>query len=205
MLTLSELSRLVGSDRATIERFTATQIDHSDRSCFNEGFSFLSADQIPKRFETVDTVSLEYLTILNYEVNTTYLHSKTGSLRSIIEFREKKSLYFCMCGRCKCANCWLPTATHIRRTLTKWITGHTLILSKMICLASMLSRQHQHYRIQFDEIKNQLNYFMDIVDYHMERYVLKNALDTVQLFFDARIALINRACTNRLLQLEFLQ
>jgi hypothetical protein len=46
---------------------------------------------------------------------------------------------------------------------------------------------------------------MDIVDYHMERYVLRNALDTVQLFFDARIALISRACTNRLLQLEFLQ
>ena len=70
---------------------------------------------------------------------------------------------------------------------------------------SMLSRQHQRYLTQFDTIKSQLNYFTDALGYHMERYVLKNALVTVQLLFDARIALIKRAYTDRWLQLEFLQ
>ena len=42
-----------------------------------------------------------------------------------------------------------------------------------------------------------VQYFTDALGYHMERYVLANALATVQLYFDARIALIKHTYTDR--------
>ena len=177
----------------------------ASNSSFQVAFFYLLNDQD----NPVDRGSLEQLSILTYKMNIiylqqrlwqVYLQSGTGQLRSLVESHQHELAVAPQVWPLQVSELLIAYGD----TQTKNVDDQTHLdfVQKYL---SVLSKHHQRYRAQFNTIKSQLNYFTDALGYHMERYVLANALAIVQLYFDARIALIKHAYTDRWLQLNFLQ
>ena len=180
----------------------------ASNSSFGVAFFYLLHDH----YNPVDPIPLEQLTILTYKMNIiylhqrlwqVYLHSGTGQLRSLVELRGPELTVPPRVWPLQVSELLIASGdTHTKNVHEIDHQTHIEFIEHYL---SMLSRQYSRYRSQFDTIKSQLDYFTDAIGYHMERYVLKNALVTVQLLFDARIAVTKHAYTDHWLQLLFQQ
>ena len=141
---------------------------------------------------------------LNRRLWQAYLQSATGTMRSLVKPRQQSALVLT-------AHRWtLPVASLMRTKRGTDLKGldeidHRTYMDFIQRYLSDLDERSQCYRTQFNTITNQLNNYSEMFSYQIDMFVSRTALVTARLHFDARIALIKHAYTDRLLQLEFRQ
>ena len=158
----------------------------------------------------LNPVVLEKLTVLKYRMSiidfhkqlwNAYLKSGTGQMETIDPSRQndaKAALHY-----------WPPVISPFMRTKTaiQKTSNYNLDHERRIDLVkrylAQLDDRTNHYRVQFDAIKNDIASSSGTLLHEIEHFVHKETLSTVKIYFEAVMSLMKYDYVDRLLQLQY--